>query len=202
MLGSRREESLRARSGFAARRRAPTAVVGRSQARRRAGGTVLCRRRSEVFTSLSGLPVTQRRPWPAEALGARHALRPACCTGRRKTGGAIPRGESRPCDPRRSDNHRRICAPGMCRTHASVLDAGASAARVRAQPVFRLAEGGLGRTRPALRRQPHSRSTEILPVANVSRIDRVQRVRINAAAQVPQLSDPPAVRTRASRHRP
>ena len=47
----------------------------------------------------------------------------------------------------------------MCRTHASVLAAGASAARVRAQPVFRLAEGasdGQGR----LRRQPLSRSTE------------------------------------------
>ena len=82
-LGSRREESLRARSGFALQRRAPTAVVGRSQDRQDASGTVLRHVTlivavHTVVGRLAGLPVTQCRPWTAEALGARHALRPAC----------------------------------------------------------------------------------------------------------------------------
>ena len=92
------------------------------------------------------------RPRPS---GARHALRPSRARGRGKTGGAIQRGEFLACDPCCPDNPLRICAPGICRPRASVLAAGASAARVRAQPVFRLAEAGLGRPGPALRsRQP------------------------------------------------
>ncbi len=80
------------------------------------------------------------RPRPLER-GTRCA---GTAHGRGKTGAAIHRGEFLPCDPCRSDNHRRISAPGMCCTHASLLAAGASAARVRAETVFRLAEVGLG----------------------------------------------------------
>ena len=59
--GSRREESLRARSGFALRRRAPTSVVGRSQHRSlRVRGTVRClRSQSTVDDGYAGLPVTR-----------------------------------------------------------------------------------------------------------------------------------------------
>jgi hypothetical protein len=54
----------------------------------------------------TSLPRAQCRCWPAEALGARRAQGGAALrsSGRRsrKTGGAIPRGESGLCDPRRS----------------------------------------------------------------------------------------------------
>ncbi len=56
-VGSRREESLRARSGFAARRRAPTAVGGRSQARRCVCGTVL--RPTEISTLIQSMVSAQ-----------------------------------------------------------------------------------------------------------------------------------------------
>ena len=58
----------------------------------------------------------------------------------RKIGAAIPRGEFGLCDPRKSDNHRRISAPGICRPHASLLAATPSLARVRAATIFRTAE--------------------------------------------------------------
>ena len=129
--GSRREESLRARSSFAVRRRAPTAVVGRSQDRRRVSGTVMRTviRRSHSRWSMCRLPVTQCRPWTTEDLGASHALRPSRARGRGKTGGAIPRGEFLACDPCRPDNPRRISAPGMCRPRASRTRRGGRAQR-------------------------------------------------------------------------
>jgi hypothetical protein len=73
--------------------------------------------------------------------GARCRWRDCCRVGRpggrrdaeravtprsRKARPAIRRGEFRHCDPRRSDDHRRICAPGMCRPNASVLAAAAT----------------------------------------------------------------------------
>jgi hypothetical protein len=54
----------------------------------------------------------------------------------RNAAAAIPRGEFGPCDPRRPDPHRRICAPGRCRPDPSLLAAGSSAASARAQDAF------------------------------------------------------------------
>ena len=80
--------------------------------------------------------------------GARHALRSHRCTGA-ENGRSDSRGEFRPCDPRRSDNHRRISAPGKCRTHASVLAGGGRAKREFERSTFsgsrKSASAGQGR---------------------------------------------------------
>ena len=60
----------------------------------------------------------------------------------RKTRPAIPRGDFRPCDPRRRlKYHRRISAPGTCRPHASVV--AAASGRVRAGSGFRGTRSGV-----------------------------------------------------------
>ena len=70
----------------------------------------------------------------------------------RKTGGAIPRGEFGPCDPRRSH-----ATTGASVRLASVVHTHPYSPRRRAQrayergPFYRLAEAGLGRPVPARR---------------------------------------------------
>ena len=62
----------------------------------------------------------------AAAVRSRKA-RPAIGTPARlpRWGPRLWRGDFQPCDPRKPVYHRRICAPGICRPHASVVAAGA-----------------------------------------------------------------------------
>ena len=61
----------------------------------------------------------------ARSLGDRRDAERAAAVRSRKARPAIPRGDFLACDPRKSVYHRRICAPGTCRPHASVVAAGA-----------------------------------------------------------------------------
>ena len=111
---------LRSRSGFAVPRRAPTAVGGRSQARRRAA----------VDDHWAGLPGDA-----VPALAGRGRLeRGTRCArsvhGGGKAGGAIPRGEFAPSDPSCADNPRRIGRNASVGDAPPLLAAHASTARV------------------------------------------------------------------------
>ena len=148
--GSRREESLRARSGFAVRRRAPTAVGGRSQARR---CTCAALSWDAVNGRGAGLPVTQCRPWLAEAVWSEARAAPAMRPGAGKRAQRFHAASSFRVirDVLRSIG-ASVRLADVVQQHP-LLAAGASAARVGAETVFRLAEVGLGQPRPALRRQ-------------------------------------------------
>ena len=150
---------LRSRSGFAVPRRAPTAVGGRSQARccTCAALAAVGDRRASVDDRWAGLPVTQRRPWPAEDVWSEPRAAPARCTGAGKRAERFHAASSRPAI------RPVLRTPGAsAATHRSSKRIPYSP-RARAQrgyersTFFRLAEVVLGRTRPALRRQPHSR---------------------------------------------
>ena len=68
------------------------------------------------------------RPAVVAVSGGADAERPDARRSR-KARAPILRGDSRPCDPRRSGQHRRISAPGVCRTSASIVAAPASSGR-------------------------------------------------------------------------
>ena len=89
---------LRSRSGFAVPRRAPTAVGGRSQARccTCAALSAVGDRRASVDDCWAGLPVTQRRPWPAEDVWSEPRAAPARCTGAGKRAERFHAASSRP----------------------------------------------------------------------------------------------------------
>ena len=103
-VGSRRAESLRTRSGDRARRVGKLRRRSPDEARPVAARVQHCPslKMVDVMPSIATVQgcrsrsVGLGRPRP---YGARHALRPQMRTGRGKTGAAIPRGESLPCDP-------------------------------------------------------------------------------------------------------
>ena len=106
----------------AKRRRTLAALRRGSEGLRRRTRAVTSRRRAGGARGVSVLPGRGRR---SEAPPAQP-----------ETGRSDSRGEFGLCDPRTSDDHRRLGAPAMCRPHASLLAALSSAARVRAETGF------------------------------------------------------------------
>ena len=126
-----------------------------------------------TIVRLAGLPVTQCRPWTAEALGARHALRPAYLHRGAENGGAIPRGEFLACDPCRPDNPR-ASVPGSV-VHPHPYRAGASERGYERRPFSgsrKWASVGQGRHCVGSRRCAHrtmSRTSHVLRFQSILR---------------------------------
>ena len=133
-------------------RAAPTVVV--AAAWQHGPGSV--RRPPTAHHRLAGLPVTQCRPWPAEDVWSEPRAAPVCSRAREKRAERFHAASSRPAI------RAVLTTPGASgATHLSSSRIPYSP-RTRAQREYErstfsgFAEVVLGRTRPALRRQPHS----------------------------------------------
>ena len=85
-----------------------------------------------VRAQLQELPASRRRPRDGGA-ARRTPLEHTAATRSRNAPAAIPRVDSRPCDPCRRHSRRRICAPGGCRADCFLVDAGADGSERRAR---------------------------------------------------------------------
>ena len=118
------------KDGSAVRRLAPRAPAVQHRRCARGGGE-----RSRTDTPASG-PVTastRRHAKGGGGFGRRTPLEHAAAVRSRNARAAIHRVDFRPCDPRKSSDHRRIRAPGGCRPGSPIVDAPAEGYERRAR---------------------------------------------------------------------
>jgi hypothetical protein len=82
-----------------------------------------------TFNSVRYYFVRSSSPFGRARFGGRRDAEHAAAVRSRKARPAIPRRDFAACDPRWPTVRRRTCAPGMCRTHASLSRGGTDRAR-------------------------------------------------------------------------